>query len=245
MSNEEDKHRQSVRLKGFDYAYRGFFFVTMCTHDKKPTLGKIINYESQLSDIGRVVEKCWREIPNHFSNVCLDEWVIMPNHLHEIVVIRFPLPREKQGTTCRAPTNAETIYENWGSIEGLLKASDFDYLKLSKIIQKDFKQGFPYLSGPKIFNYWCYILTLYCNINLKNAEYIEIAPDTHVTKCSVILGVITEEEAENLSKDQISARWREILSETGINPIDMHAPLWFWSRNGFIYSCCNTQAALD
>ncbi|HLN97568.1 MAG TPA: transposase [Pyrinomonadaceae bacterium] len=114
MSNEEDKHRQSVRLKGFDYAYRGFFFVTMCTHDKKPTLGKIINYESQLSDIGRVVEKCWREIPNHFSNVCLDEWVIMPNHLHEIVVIRFPLPREKQGTTCRAPTNAETIYEKFG-----------------------------------------------------------------------------------------------------------------------------------
>ena len=57
----------------------------------------------------------------------------------------------------------------------------------------------------------------------------------HVTQCSVRLGVITSQEAEKLSKEKISERWRKILEGSGINPIDMHAPLWFWSKNGFIF----------
>lgn len=116
MSTDSDKRRRSVRLRGFDYAYRGFFFVTICTHNKKPTLGKIINYKSQLSAIGKIVEKCWREIPEHFPNVYLDEWVIMPNHLHGIIVIRFPLGYDpaNEGTACRAPTVVDTVYEEFG-----------------------------------------------------------------------------------------------------------------------------------
>lgn len=132
-------------------------------------------------------------------------------------------------------TLAVTISERWGSITALLSAADFDYLKLKNIIQKEYKKDFPYLSGPKIFNYWCYILTLYCDVDLKNAEFIEIAPDTHVTKCSVELGLITMHEAQALTKEQLSAIWRDALAGSGINPIDMHAPLWFWSRNGFLY----------
>src|SRR3989339_10 len=97
------------------------------------------------------------------------------------------------------------------------------------------KKGFPYLSGPKIFNYWSFILKEYGKTQLKNVEFIEIAPDTHVTQCSVKLGVITEKEAETLSKDAISNRWREVLKDSGIAPIEMHPPLWFWSRNGFIF----------
>ncbi|MBW2987196.1 hypothetical protein KY336_01475 [Candidatus Woesearchaeota archaeon] len=128
---------------------------------------------------------------------------------------------------------SKTILENWGSILNLLESADHDFLKLKNIVQIQFKKGFPYLSGPKIFNYWSFILQEYGKIKLKNAEYIEIAPDTHVTKCSVILGVITKEEAESLSKENISEKWRLLLKGTGINPIDMHPPLWFWSRNGF------------
>jgi hypothetical protein len=128
---------------------------------------------------------------------------------------------------------SKTIFDNWGSIENLLQSADHDFLKLKNIIQKDFKKGFPYLSGPKIFNYWGFIIQEYGKIKLKNSEFIEIAPDTHVTKCSVKLSVITEKEAKTFSKEKISERWREILKGTGINPIDMHPPLWFWSRNGF------------
>jgi hypothetical protein len=128
---------------------------------------------------------------------------------------------------------AKTINENWGSISNLLEFVDYDFLKLKDTIQNKFKKGFPYLSGPKIFNYWSFILQSYGGVKLKNSEFIEIAPDTHVTKCSVILGVINEDEKENLTKEKLSERWREILKGTGINPIDMHSPLWFWSRNDF------------
>ncbi len=128
---------------------------------------------------------------------------------------------------------SKTISENWGSISNLLKSADYDFLKLKEIVQKQFKKGFPYLSGPKIFNYWSFIIQEYGKIKLKNSEFIEIAPDTHITKCSVILEVITKEESESLTKEKISERWREILHGTEINPIDMHPPLWFWSRNNF------------
>ena len=128
---------------------------------------------------------------------------------------------------------AKTISENWGTINGLLKYADYDFLKLKNIVQKQFKSGFPYLSGPKIFNYWSFIIQEYGKVKLKNSEFIEIAPDTHITKCSVLLGVITKEESEFLTKEKISERWREILKGTGINPINMHPPLWFWSKNNF------------
>ena len=133
-------------------------------------------------------------------------------------------------------TIAKTINENWGSFEKFIDSMDGDFLKLKKSVQHDYKKGFPYLSGPKIFNYWSFILSTYGGVKLKNRDQIEIAPDTHITQCSVRLGVITEKEAKTLSKDQISERWRKILKGSGIDPIDMHPPLWFWSRNGFIYN---------
>jgi len=132
-------------------------------------------------------------------------------------------------------TISKTIFTNWKSIKGLMEYVNYDYLKLRDVMQKDYKKGFPYISGPKIFNYWCFIIQEYGKIKLKNSEYIEIAPDTHVTQCSVRLGVITKEESELLSKEKISTRWREILKGTGITPIEMHPPLWFWSRNDFKY----------
>jgi hypothetical protein len=106
-------------------------------------------------------------------------------------------------------------------------------LHLKTILQVDHKKWFPYLSGPKIFNYWSYILGEYCWIELKNKEYIEIAPDTHVKQSSIQLWVITKEQAENISTEQISEIWRDILEGSSISPIDMHSPLWFWSRNNF------------
>lgn len=130
---------------------------------------------------------------------------------------------------------AKTVYENWGSFKKLIEAADEDFLRLKQLLQVNHKKGFPYLSGPKIFNYWSFIISTYGGIKLKNRDQIDIAPDTHITQCSVRIAVITQEEADKLSKEQISARWRELLSGSGIDPIDMHPPLWFWSRNGFLF----------
>ncbi len=132
-------------------------------------------------------------------------------------------------------TIAKTVYENWGSFSNFFEAVNGDFLKLKQLVNIDHKKGFPYLSGPKIFNYWSFIISTYGGVKLVNRDHIEIAPDTHITQCSVRLGVISAEEALLLTKDAVSAKWRELLKESGIDPIDMHSPLWFWSRNGFIY----------
>jgi len=131
---------------------------------------------------------------------------------------------------------ADTVSRNFGSFINFINQSENDFLKLKEIVQNKYKKGFPYLSGPKIFNYWAFILREYCGVDLNNAEFIGIAPDTHVTKCSIILEVISEGEAESFSKEEISERWREVLRDSDINPIDMHPPLWFWSRNGFVFN---------
>ncbi len=136
---------------------------------------------------------------------------------------------------------AKTVFQNWGTLENLLRAANYDFLKLRDIIQKEYRAGFPYLSGPKIFNYWSFTISTYGQAPLANRDFIEIAPDTHIIKCSVLLGVISENEARKLSKGQISQRWRELLEGSGIAPIDMHPPLWFWSRNGFIFILENLQ----
>lgn len=132
-------------------------------------------------------------------------------------------------------TLVTTIHDNWKSFADLFKQTDNDFLRLKRVVKVDHKKGFPYLSGPKIFNYWSFIMSTYGGVNLKNRDSIEIAPDTHITQCSIKLGVMTKEESDNLTKDDISMRWRKLLAGSGISPIDMHPPLWFWSRNGFIY----------
>lgn len=147
---------------------------------------------------------------------------------------KLALQPNKHTSTWR--TIAKTVNDNWGLFGKLMESSHEDFLTLKQFLQLDYKKGFPYLSGPKIFNYWSFIISTYGGIKLKNRDQIDIAPDTHITQCSVRLSVITQEEAEKLSKEQISARWRDLLTGSGIDPIDMHPPLWFWSRNGFIYT---------
>ncbi len=130
---------------------------------------------------------------------------------------------------------SETIYQQWGTIGSMMKTANQDFLQIRDIVQQKRKKGFPYLSGPKIFNYWSFIISSYGGSTLMNRQWIDIAPDTHITKCSVILGVITQDEADKWSREKISERWRNLLDGSGIDPIDMHPPLWFWSRNNFIY----------
>jgi len=130
-------------------------------------------------------------------------------------------------------TISDTVYKNWGTFTNLFESHEFDFLQMKKTLQKTHKKDFPYLSGPKIFNYWAYIMEQYCALEWKNREYISIAPDTHIIQASIKLEVITKDEAKKLSKDEIAEKWRITLKGTDIAPIDMHSPLWFWSRGGF------------
>lgn len=88
MANNPTKHqRRSIRLKGYDYSQKGAYFVTICTCNKKCLFGKVVESKIVLNKLGQMFVKCWNEIPIHFPNVELDVFVIMPNHLHGIIVL--------------------------------------------------------------------------------------------------------------------------------------------------------------
>ena len=88
MTYNPDFHdRNSIRLQSYDYRTAGAYFVTICTFQKEPVLAGIVNGEMRLTPLGEVVRGCWNEIPRHFSHVEQDEFVVMPNHLHGIIVI--------------------------------------------------------------------------------------------------------------------------------------------------------------
>jgi putative transposase len=80
-------HRHSIRLKGFDYSQNGYYFVTICVQNREWLLGNIGNGEMTLSEAGIIIKKWWNILPGKYFQIQLDEYVIMPNHFHGIVVI--------------------------------------------------------------------------------------------------------------------------------------------------------------
>ena len=81
------RHRRSVRLPGHDYSSAGAYFLTICTHQREAPLGEIVNDEMVLSDSGRIVAQEWERTGALRSCATLDEFVVMPNHVHGIIMI--------------------------------------------------------------------------------------------------------------------------------------------------------------
>ena len=114
--------RKSIRLKHYDYALAGAYFVTICTADKRCIFGRIVGEEMQLNELGRIVDTCWRQIPEHFQSVELDEFIIMPNHLHGIIILQDNTCRgaacsaretdERRGTACSARVSSRGVARN-------------------------------------------------------------------------------------------------------------------------------------
>ncbi|PLX18425.1 MAG: transposase, partial [Salinivirgaceae bacterium] len=90
MTNSKYKNKYripSARLQTWDYGSNAAYFVTICTQNRTNYFGEIINQKMQLSELGQLANQFWIEIPNHFSFVNLGEFIIMPNHLHGIIII--------------------------------------------------------------------------------------------------------------------------------------------------------------
>jgi hypothetical protein len=82
-------HRRSIRLKDYDYSQPGAYFVTLVTRSRDCIFGEIQGEGTALCRAGQIVELVWKLIPNYFP-VRLDEWIVMPNHFHGIIVIDGP-----------------------------------------------------------------------------------------------------------------------------------------------------------
>jgi putative transposase len=100
MAKFKGKYRiESARLKGYDYSSEGFYFITICAHKMQHFFGHIENEKMHLNEIGKLAEKFWKEIPDHFPHAILDEFIIMPNHMHGIITL-IPKISDVQTSHC-------------------------------------------------------------------------------------------------------------------------------------------------
>lgn len=79
--------RRSIRLRDYDYSLSGAYFVTLCAHQRQCLFGNIQDGTMCLNLLGQTIQNCWNNIPIHFSKVELDAFVVMPNHIHAIVLL--------------------------------------------------------------------------------------------------------------------------------------------------------------
>ena len=86
--NPYKHHRRSIRLQNWDYSSPGIYFVTMRVQSNSVYFGQKFSGKLELNDLGKIVAESWMDIINHYENVELDEWIVMPDHFHGIIIIR-------------------------------------------------------------------------------------------------------------------------------------------------------------
>ena len=87
MSSNPNFQRRSIRLQGFDYSSSGAYFITICTQQRECFLSKIVDQEAELSNGGKIVQEVWDKLPLHYTNIELDAFVVMPNHVHGVILL--------------------------------------------------------------------------------------------------------------------------------------------------------------
>jgi len=127
----EKHHRRSIRLPDYNYAQSGAYFVTICTHQKQCWFGDIKQSKMQINQIGQIVMQEWLKSSEIRQEIELDEWVLMPNHLHGIVWIKNQAEDQKKGL------NSEGLNSEGLNSEGLHRKP----LRIEKICLKSRSLG--------------------------------------------------------------------------------------------------------
>lgn len=115
--------RKSPRLKGYDYSQSGAYFVTICTHQRHHIFGTITDQIMGMNAAGELAAACWLAIPDHYPDVELDAFVVMPNHIHGILVLAGESSRftTQLGRVVNAYKGAVTArLRDQGLIEGVI-----------------------------------------------------------------------------------------------------------------------------
>ena len=99
-----NKDRKLLRLADWDYSSDGVYFITICCKDRQSYFGCINNNKIVLSEIGSIASKYWLEIPDHFLHVKLDEFIIMPNHIHGILILDYSNVGTRHGVSLHSPS---------------------------------------------------------------------------------------------------------------------------------------------
>lgn len=153
----------------------------------------------------------------------------------QVALTKYKVALQRQKQTEIWIKLCETFVNKFdGDIRRLFEENGNDVKRIRKYIQTEYKKEFPYLSGTKICNYWLYVIYQYTDREFYNIESLTVAPDTHVCKATYQLGLINEEQfASGNVQTHVIAAWNKLFENTHYKPIDIHTPLWLWSRNGF------------
>ncbi|GGE60177.1 hypothetical protein [Priestia taiwanensis] len=200
------------------------------------TLGMSLNYQ-------RDSYALWRSIVQAYMDDST-KWIFNPytvstsniEDLHQALLhYRVALQSNRHPEIWKRVSEGITQSSITKDVLGLIESAEYDIAILKNIIQVKRKMEFPYLSGPKLFNYWLYVMENYGGIKWKSRELITIAPDTHILKATVKLGLCASDVLNGTTKDRqlVSEAWKKALMDSGVAPIDVHTPLWLWSRAGF------------
>jgi REP element-mobilizing transposase RayT len=112
-------NRQSIRLRHHDYAAPGAYFVTINTKRGKHLFGEIVDGIMRLNEMGWIVDRVWNGLPDHYPWIRLDEFIVMPNHIHFIVVILDP---DRRARLNRAPPTPIFYHHTLGQIIHSIKS---------------------------------------------------------------------------------------------------------------------------
>ena len=82
------KNRKYIRLKDYDYSNIGYYYITICINNRQNILGEINNSIVELNILGKIIEEEWLKLEGTYKNIKLDKYIIMPNHIHGIIVIK-------------------------------------------------------------------------------------------------------------------------------------------------------------
>jgi REP element-mobilizing transposase RayT len=162
-------HRRSIRLKEYDYAQAGGYYVTIVASHRELLFGEVVNGEMRLNERGKIADACWREIPNHFPNVELGAHMIMPNHMHGIILITDD---HRRGAIYRAPTENDANIEKFGKpVKGSLPTIIRTYkAAVTRLIGRELNE-----TGIWQRNYYEHILRDETDLQNKT-DYIEANP---------------------------------------------------------------------
>jgi putative transposase len=139
MGKEYIQRRNSLRLQGYDYSQEGAYYITIVTADRQKTLGDIQGETTQLSLAGNVIDAEWQKLPDRFPGVELDAFVVMPNHVHGIILLSEERNSEKNGSisVSHNKANLSMIIGSYKSVTSRI-IRRFHFLRTNEIWHRGF-----------------------------------------------------------------------------------------------------------
>lgn len=238
-----DNQTTLTRIKELLAYYRAGVIPTLAQHEVNPGLDKggrenylyftlpvCINFQRSSPAMWQAALATWSDTSTRFV-FYPEEVTRRPIEEVRAGLLKHKLALQPNRHTLIWVTIAQTLHDHFqDDPRVIIQQAGRDVLQLLAILQQSHKPYFPYLSGPKLSNYWPYILSRYTDVTFVNSHEISIIPDTHVIQSSIKLGLASE----GANALQVVEAWRNILGGSGISPVEMHPVLWNWSRAGFL-----------